>query len=127
MNTYKTNKAKAIFRNEEPSATDQSQANDTDINVIIKRYGITGSAPGAAHEAMYEDFSELPNDLREMIEQSRDMARLRRELPAPLQEMDLHELLSLTPDKINAILQPTNKPTDTPPDKPTDKPTQDAQ
>lgn len=106
MNRYKTNKAKAAYKTKAASLTDQSQANDTDINVIVQRYGVTRTAPGAAHAPMYEDFSELPEDLRAMIEQSRSITRLRRQLPQPLKEIPIEKLLALTTEEIETILQP---------------------
>lgn len=114
MSNYKRNKLKARFFNTEPSATDQSQANDTDVNVIVKRYAITGTAPGAAHEPMYEDFTSIPGNLRDMIEQTRSVAKLRRTLPAPLREMPVDELLALKPEDIQRILKPADKPADKP-------------
>lgn len=113
MSFYKRNKARAVFINTEPSKTDQGQANDTDINVIVKRYGITGTAPGASHEPMYEDFTQIPGDLRDMIEQTRSIAKLRRTLPAPLRELPVDELLALKPEQINDMLKPAEKPANT--------------
>lgn len=121
MSIYARNKAKAVFINTKPTKTDQSQAHDTDINVIVKRYGITGTAPGATHQPIYEDFSELPRDLRSMIEESRSVARLRRQLPQPLREIPVAELVTMTPEQIQAKLDTvkhdydkTNKPKDEP-------------
>lgn len=115
MNNYKRNKARAVFINDEPSMTDQSQARDTDINVIVKRYAQTGTAPGAATDPMFEDFSELPTDLRSMIEQTRGVVELRRRLPPRLAEMPVAQLLSLTEQQLTEILkpaEPTPKPTE---------------
>ena len=116
MNNYRKNKALAIFRNTQPSMTDQSQANDTDINVIVKRYGVTGTAPGSAKQPIYEDFSEMPSDLREMLEQTKDVRKLRNRLPEQLKEMPVAELLALTPQKLRAILKPADKPKDEKPE-----------
>lgn len=114
MSNYYRNKLAAIYRNTEPSKTDQSQAKDTDINVIVNRYGVTGTAPGTTKEPLYEDFTELPRDLRGMIEKGRDLQRLRRQLPKQLAEMPVDQLLALSPDQINAILKPADKPADKP-------------
>lgn len=113
-NTYRINKERAIFTNTEESKTDQSQANDTDINVIVKRYGVTGTVPGAKQPAMYGDFSELPRDLREVIESGKQMQILRKSLPEQLREIPLDELLNLTPTEINNLMAPPADPPVTP-------------
>lgn len=103
---YKVNKARAIFRNTEESETDQSQAASTDINVIVRRHAVAGQVEGGAHAPMYHDFSQLPQDLRGMIEQTRRIEHLRKQLPAQLREKPLEELLNLTHDQLTAILTP---------------------
>lgn len=109
--TYLTNKQKARTRTTEPSLTDQSQAYDTDINVIVGRFLKTGAAPGTAQEPMSGDFSELPEDLRGYIEASRSIKDTRRRLPTALKDMPIEELLALTPDKLTDILTPPPKET----------------
>lgn len=106
MSVYKTNRLKARTTNTQPTLTDQSQARETDINVIVGRYGVTGRAPGAAGQPMFGDFSDLPTTLRDMIETSRDMQRRRNQLPEQLREMPIEQLLALTPDKLTDILKP---------------------
>lgn len=103
---YRTNKAKAVFNNTEPSLTDQSQAKDTDINVIVKRYGVHGTAPGINGEPLYGDFTNIPTDLRTMIETSRELENYRRKLPKQLAELPIEELIALTPEKLTSILTP---------------------
>lgn len=45
-------------RNDEPSLTQQSDAADLDINVIMKRYGGSGMLPQVTMQPLYGDFSE---------------------------------------------------------------------
>jgi len=46
--------------NNEPSMTQKHQAEETDINVIMKKFGVTGVAPGAK---MPPSFLDVPADL----------------------------------------------------------------
>lgn len=89
-----------------PSLTDQSQANDTDINVIVKRYGIHGQAPGASTPPQFGDFTGLPDNLRDMIEMARTIEARRKELPQQLAEMPIEDILALTTDQLTTILNP---------------------
>lgn len=115
MDIYRQNKARAIYRNDEPTETDQSQGHETDINVIVGRYGIgqvaTGNNPASA---MYGDWTEMPTDLREMIETARRIDDHRANLPEQLREMDIQDILRLTPDELTNILTPP-APTPAPP------------
>lgn len=86
--------------NEEPTMTDQSAAEGTEINVILKQFGITGQAPGNARQPLYGDFTGLPTDLRGYIEQSRSIEELQAKLPDELKGMNPEELLSLTADEL---------------------------
>lgn len=102
----------------EPTLTDQSQANDTDINVIVKRYGIHGQLPGAATPPMFGDFTQLPTDLRAMIEMARSLEERRADLPQQLREMPIEHILALQPDELTAILTPPALPPDSKKDEP---------
>jgi len=104
--SYAINRLRARTVNNQPTMTDQSQAAETDINVIIKQFMKTGQATGPAENPMYEDFTEFPTDLRSMIERSREVAKLRRELPEKLQHLEVEELLGLTPEAWNKIMKP---------------------
>lgn len=42
-----------------PSKTQQSQAKDADINVIVRRFGVTGLLPQGAVLPRYEDFEGI--------------------------------------------------------------------
>lgn len=43
----------------EPTRTQQHQAEEADINTIVKRFGITGTLPQGLRVPTYEDFSEV--------------------------------------------------------------------
>lgn len=111
---YTTNKARAIYVDNTPTMTDQAGANETNINVIIGRYGITGQIPGAQQEPMYGDFSHLPDNLRDFIETARTFEERRAELPEVLRNMDPEELMALTPDELTRKLTPAEPPAPTP-------------
>lgn len=51
-----------------PSKTVQAQAEDADINVIVKRFGITGKLPVLPNLPEYGDFTDAPRDYREALE-----------------------------------------------------------
>jgi len=61
---------------------------------------------------MNGDFTNLPKDLREMIELARAMPDIRGALPDKLKDMPIQDLLALTPDKLTEILTPPAKPPD---------------
>lgn len=105
------NKALAITRDTTPTLCDQSQARDTDINIIIKMLEQTGTVPGAKGEPMYGDFTQLPKDLRGFIEKGRELKSLQSALPPQLQGKPLEELMSLTPQALKDILTPAPTPT----------------
>lgn len=113
---YIANKLAAVHNNAMPTETDQSQARETDINVIIGRFGVGHLAKGNGKVPMYEDFTDLPRDLRGYIEQARGLDELRARLPEPLKAQKLEELLQLTPQQIHGLLFPQPEappPTDT--------------
>ncbi|WNK12927.1 MAG: internal scaffolding protein [Microvirus sp.] len=43
----------------EPTLCVQSQADDTDINTIVRRFGLTGELPQGIRQPTYGDFSDL--------------------------------------------------------------------
>lgn len=103
---YAENKARARTHNTDPSLTDQSQARETDINVIVGRYGISGQLPQGGSQPMYGDFSKLPTELRDFIELGRTLDQRRAELPAELRDLPTDELLALTPEQLTNKLTP---------------------
>lgn len=93
--------------NTDPSETDQSGYDDTDINVIVKRYGVYGTVPGGMTPPQFgTDYTEVPTDLRDMIEAARMLEIYRGELPEALRALNVNDLLSMTPQAIADILNP---------------------
>lgn len=107
---YQQNRKRAQIKNCSPTLTDQSQANDADINIIVGKMLKTGITTGAQGQPIYQDWTTLPTDLRTMIETSRDITRQRAQLPQPLREMPIEQLLQLTPDELTNILTPPAPP-----------------
>lgn len=105
-------------RDNTPTKTDQTGAEETDINVIVKRYGIHGQAPGAAQPAMFEDFTKLPQDFRAMVDQIRTLDELRDSLPAELKAMSIYELANMTYDEFVAKMPKPATPPAQPPAEP---------
>lgn len=103
---YRRNKSRAVYEETMPSLADQSGANDTNINVIVKRYAQTGIVPGNTRSPMGGDFTSLPEDLRSMIETSRSLKETRKRLPEGLRDMPVEQLLTLTTDELTRILTP---------------------
>lgn len=103
---YLKNKARAIYIDNTPTMADQAGARETDINVIVGRYGISGQLHGNKEQPMYGDFSNLPDGLREFIETAKTYEQRRAELPEQLRGMDTEELLALTPDELTRKLTP---------------------
>lgn len=89
------------------SLTDQAAAKHTDLNVIVSQFRITGQAPGNTLQPMVgADLSQVPEDLRGFIEQSRKLAEHRKELPVQLQNLPIEDLLGMTGEQFKAILTP---------------------
>jgi len=103
---WQKNKKLAITRDNTPSLTDQAGARDTDINVIVGQFLVHGQVPGAKGQPLYEDFTQLPKDLRGFIEMGRTLKDNQKKLPEKLQGIPLAELVGMTTEKINAILKP---------------------
>lgn len=113
MRTLELRREAARFINTEPTMTDQSAASQTDLNIIMTQFLKTGTSPSTS-QPVYGDFSELPNNLRDAIEQARSVSRIRSQLPPQLREMPVEDILSLTPEQLGDILTPAQ------PDKPAD-------
>lgn len=110
---YFANKMAAITKNTDPTMTDQAAANETDINVIVKKFAVHGQVPGASGQPMSGDFTQIPTSLREMIEKTREVADLRKKLPPELRSMTMPELLALTPEQLKNKLTPPEPPAKT--------------
>lgn len=106
MSNYRKNKLAAIFRNTEPSKTDQSQARDTDVNHIIQQFKRSQIAPQQHDPGFYADLLDTPEDLRGVIEMSRSVHTIRKRLPAALREKPIEELLMLSEEDIKRIVAP---------------------
>lgn len=109
MSNWKKNKADAVYISTTPTKTDQSQAEQTDINVIVTQFLRTGQTP-MPREGQYGDFSQLPEDLRGFIELGRSKQQLIENLPPELRTMPLEDLLEMTNEQITAKLQPPATP-----------------
>lgn len=106
MGYYYENRKRAQIKNTDPSLTEQSMARDTDINVIVGKFKITGRVPGGNGQPMTGDWTQLPQDLRGFIDTARDFNNKRRMLPKELQNIKTDELLNLTIEDIAKKLAP---------------------
>lgn len=105
-----------------PTMADQSGADDTDINVIVKRYGVYGTVPQGKAQPLYgQDFSELPDNLREAMDLVRGLGDLKKQLPEGLESLTLEELITYSPEAIANIVNPKPKPEEKPETKPEEK------
>lgn len=107
---HEERRAKGRTTNDGKSLTDQSQADDTNINVILRKYGVTGVAKGVAGPPHYLDHTEIPLDLREAIHLARQYNTVRQQLPEALRDKPVEELSTLTIEQINKILAPPAPP-----------------
>jgi len=117
---YKQNKLTAAYINSEPTMTDQAGADATNINVIIKQFRVSGRVLGHDQQHIDADFALLPSDLRTMIEMTREIGRMREQLPRELRDKHPDELMSMTTEQLVAILKPP-APTPAPEQKETPK------
>lgn len=71
----------------EESLTQQHFTEDADINVIMKRYGVTDGAltPAALDPSHFGDFSDVP-DFRSALDRTREAQERFNELPAKIRE-----------------------------------------
>lgn len=71
--------------NHEKSMTQQSDANDSDINVIMEKYAVTGQLPKVIQEGLYGDFTEV-GDYRGAVERIRAADEAFMLVPAEIRE-----------------------------------------
>lgn len=71
--------------NNEESMTQQDDAQDCDINVIMKRYGGTGQLPVQVREPLYGDFTTA-SDYRTMLDTIRATEEAWGEIPAEVRD-----------------------------------------
>lgn len=107
--SYRINKERAKFRTTKPSKTDQSAAKDTDVNVIMKQYNITGMIAGSKIQPQFGDYTQA-RDLKGMLDLQRNLRTNHASLHAKLQELPLDELFALTEQQITDILAPPAQP-----------------
>lgn len=103
---HATRNAKGRTVSDPISMADQSQAEDTNINVILRKYGVTGVATGRAGPPQYLDHTEHPEDYRQAIELTRKIGTLQQQLPEQLKNMTLEQVTHLSNEQLNAILAP---------------------
>lgn len=103
---YQRNRLRARTENHEPSMTEQSGARETDINVIVKRFAVTGQTPGSPTPPITGDFSDLPTDLRGFLDTARSLRENQYKLPDQLRNIPLEQLLAMNPKEIANILKP---------------------
>lgn len=92
---YTEAKKKARFYSNKPTLTDQSQAEDTDLNVILKKYQITGRAPGARQTLPHGDYTAAPQDLAGHFELAKSVKDLQASLPEHLRTLTPEQILQL--------------------------------
>lgn len=107
---YKLNKERARTRTTQPTKTDQSQAANTDLNIIVKHAMNAGAMPPGNLTPLYQDFTVLPPDLRTLLELGRNINLLKRRLPQKLRDMSTEELMGLKADQLKSILSPPAPP-----------------
>lgn len=86
-----------------PSLTVQSQAEDADLNVIVKRFGLTGQMPQDVRVPMYGDFSEI-SDFRSAWEAVRAAEEEFMKVPAEVRARfgnDPQKFLEFCADEVN--------------------------
>lgn len=79
-----------------PTKTVQSFTEDSDINVLVRRFGITDGAipPAAADPRFYGDFTDAP-DFRQALDATRAAQQRFSELPADLRKRFGHDPVEL--------------------------------
>lgn len=110
MATHEERRAAARYNSSKPTLTDQSQANETDINVIVGKFGIGNQVPGNPAQPMYGDFSQMPTDLRGFLEAKTQLEEARLALPPELRDIPTEELVYMTPEALAAKLKPVEPP-----------------
>lgn len=113
MSTYAINKLRSRTKNTRPSLTDQSAANDTDRNVIVKRFMVHGQVPTGTRPPIFADFTQLPRSLQGLLQQAQSVPRLQEKLPPELRDLTLTALLALTPEQLRDKLKKPDPPAKT--------------
>jgi len=103
--THNRERSKAFSTvNTEESMTQQSDAADTDINIIMKKYGASGQLPQVQVAPLFGDFTTAL-DFREMQEKIREGKNAFEELP-----VDVRRRFGYDPAEFIAFAtEPANK------------------
>jgi len=96
MGYYYQNRTHARTVNNEPSLTEQSMARDTDLNIIVEKFKITGRVPSAQHNPSR---ATSPTSRTTSGDSSKPQKHqdCRAKLPPQLREMPIEQLLALNP------------------------------
>jgi len=68
----------------DPSLTVQADRDSSDINFIVKQFGITGRLPFGVAVPEYADYSDIPNDYHQALQFIDDLGDSFLEMPAPV-------------------------------------------
>lgn len=105
QHNYDTNKAsdESALACKDPSLTKQADAEDADINTIVKRFNITGQLPTNVRMPTYGDFTDIPD-----FQQAQNAIRMATEsfnaMPAHVRARfhnDPHEFVQFCSDESN--------------------------
>lgn len=109
---YQLNKIASRTRTTDPSMTDQSAADSTNVNVILKnaKFGNLDFGKGAAKAPHYTDTTNLPADLRDMMELAKQLPGYIGQLPPELRDIPLDQLMAMTAEDIRTRLTPPESP-----------------
>lgn len=107
---YRQNKSDAVYHERMKTLADQAGADETNVNVIMRKYAPLGAYPGTAKEHLDADFTTIPQDLRSMIDLTRRISQLRDRLPRELRDYTPEQLDALTVDELTTILTPPAQP-----------------
>lgn len=89
--------------NLEPSLTQQSDLNETDINVIMKKYNVTGQVPAVLAEGIFGDFTTV-TDFRDAQDKLLAAQEAFAQVPAKIREQfhnDPAEFIEFATNKEN--------------------------
>lgn len=118
--------ASAMVDNGEPSPTVQSEKDNSDINTIVKRFGLTGAVPSNPRLPLEEDFMEV-TDYHSAMNAIRNAERSFMQIPAEIrakfdndpqkfadfcldpENLDEIDKLGLANDEVRAKLLARNK------------------
>lgn len=101
---YAENKARSKILTIGTTMTDQSGAAATDINIIVAKMNQTGMMPQTSKQGFYADMSEIPTNLRDMLELSNSMEQNRNSLPDALRHLSTAELLDTPPQRLQEMM-----------------------